>query len=103
MLAFIYVTPLPFQQNPEFHKHEEYFKYKIKKKIVGKSSKKVNENKSSLPQLYKYNLFFDVKKKGTLGILQPSLHFNGLIILVKTQHLCKGMAAIAKSYRESQG
>ena len=38
------------------------------------------------------NLFFDKKKKRKLANIWSSLHFYGMIILVKTKPLCKGMA-----------
>ena len=43
------------------------------------------------------NLFFDKKTNRKLANTQPSLHFYGMIILMKTKPLCIGMmAAIPK-------
>ena len=39
-------------------------------------------------------LFFDKKKKRELANIRPSLHFSGMIILVKKKGLCIGMAGL---------
>ena len=46
--------------------------------------KKVNNNDDSLDRFYKYKFFFDKKKKRKLVTKRPSLHIQGMIILVKT-------------------
>ena len=56
------------------------------------SMEKVNNNKGSLACWCKYKFAIDKKKNRKLVNIWPSLHFYGIIILVKTVPLCRGMA-----------
>ena len=56
--------------------------------------KKVNNNHDSLPIFIQMKFFVDKKKYRKLSNIQPSFHFYGMIIWVKTKPLCIGMALL---------
>ena len=56
------------------------------------SQRKMNIDNNSVDHLYKCKYIFDKKKNRKLANIQASLYFYGMIILVKTKSLCRGMA-----------
>ena len=56
------------------------------------SEKNLTLTMTAWPVYTNTNLLFDKKKKKKLANIQPSLKFYGMIILVKTVPLCRGMA-----------